>query len=62
MTAQEFRIKTLEEKLRKEQIKTLKLRMRMAVLIQHPEGKASEKISKSFIAENDFTNSILHLN
>jgi hypothetical protein len=62
MTAEELIIKSLEKELRRERIKNLKLRMRMAILIQHPDGTASEKISKAFIAENDFSNSILHLN
>ena len=60
MTKQDLTIKKLEDELRKEQIKTLKLRMRLAVLITHPEGTAAVKIAE--ITRADFGDSIIHYN
>jgi hypothetical protein len=60
MTAQEIVIKSLQKELRREQIKNLKLRMRMAVLVQHPHGTAAEKISE--LARADFSDTIIHFN
>lgn len=60
MTAQELKISKLEKDLRAERLETLKLRMRMAVLIQHPKGAAAEKIAE--MSRADFSESIIHFN
>lgn len=62
MNTLESKIEKLEQELRKEQIKTLKLRMRMAVLIQHPTGTAAEKIAAVTAPGANFGESIFHLN
>jgi hypothetical protein len=62
MTLKDHRIKCLQEELRKEQIKTLKLRMRLSVLLQFPHGSAAEKIAAVSKADADFSESILYLN
>lgn len=62
MATQEQKIKDLQNELRREQIKNLKLRMRMVVLIQHPKGTAAEKISNATRADADFADTIIHLN
>lgn len=56
----ETEVKQLRDLLRKEMIKVLKLRMRMAVLIQHPKGMAAEKIAE--MTRADFGDTIIHLN
>ena len=62
MNALEFKIIQLEHELRREQIKTLKLRMRMSVLIQHPGGTAAEKIATICAPGVDLEESVFHLN
>lgn len=55
-------IRELKAKLRNEQIKVLKLRMRLSVLVQFPKSAAADKISAVMNADADFSSSILYLN